>query len=70
MAPFRTLACLMTVMAAMTERFFNLVVPLAQKATAMRITDTTGSRRVRSGAVSLLKIRQGDVDSTKLRFGL
>ena len=61
------LARFMEVKAAMTERSFNLVVPLAHKATAMRTTDTTGSRQERSGAVSPLissGFRQGDVDST------
>ncbi len=48
----------------MTERSFNLVVPLAHEATAMRITDTAGSKPVRSGAVPPLKPRRGDVEST------
>ena len=39
------------VMAIATERSFNLVVPLAHKATAKRTTDTAGSSRIRSGAV-------------------
>jgi hypothetical protein len=67
MAPFRTLARLMTVKATMTERTFNLVLPLAHEATAMRTTDTDGSSRARSRAVSPLigdSLRQGDVDST------
>lgn len=38
----------------MTERQINLVSPLAHKATDMRTTDTTGSSRDRSGAVSPL----------------
>tara|TARA_Y100000296_G_scaffold11353_1_gene13183 strand:+ start:2079 stop:3443 length:1365 start_codon:yes stop_codon:yes gene_type:complete len=54
----------MEVKAVMTERSFNLVVPLAHKATDMRIADITESHRVRSGAVSPLKIRQSDVEST------
>ena len=54
----------MEVKAAMTERSFNLVVPLAHEATAMRITDTAGSTLGRSGAVSLLNIQPGDVEST------
>ncbi|WP_407059215.1 reverse transcriptase domain-containing protein (plasmid) [Ralstonia syzygii subsp. celebesensis] len=54
----------MEVKAAMTERRFNLVVPLAHKATAMRTTDTSGSSRAASGAVSQLSNRMGDVDST------
>jgi retron-type reverse transcriptase len=54
----------MEVKAAMTERSFNLVVPLAHKATAMRTTDTAGSSLVRSGAVTPLKPRPGDVEST------
>ena len=55
------------VKATMTVRNHNLVVPLAQKATAMRTTETSGSSLERSGAVSLLigeSLRQGDVDST------
>lgn len=54
----------MRVKAIMTERSINLVVPLAHEATAMRTTDTTGSRWDRSGAVSRLSDRAGDVDST------
>ena len=53
MAPFRNVARFMMVKATMTERTFNLVVPLAHKATAMRITDTAGLvARNRSGAVT------------------
>jgi RNA-directed DNA polymerase len=52
------------VKAAMTERSFNLVVPLAHEATAMRITDTAGRKPGRSGAVTPLNDRQGDVEST------
>ncbi|MDO8932971.1 MAG: RNA-directed DNA polymerase [Rhodocyclaceae bacterium] len=58
------------VKATMTERLFNLVVPLAHEATAMRTADTDGSRRVWSGAVSPLigaSLRRGDVDSTNGR---
>jgi len=54
------------VTANMTERNFNLVLPLAQKATAMREIDTTDSSQVRSGAVSKMigeNLRFGDVDS-------
>lgn len=72
MASFRV-ARFMMVMAVMTERSFNLVVPLAHKATAMRITDTAGSFRGWSGAVSQLigaSLWSSDVDSTNLRFGL
>ncbi|PLP96922.1 RNA-directed DNA polymerase [Cupriavidus pauculus] len=47
----------------MTERSFNLVMPLAHEATDRRITDTSGSFRVASGAVSQLSNRSGDVDS-------
>ena len=60
----------MTVTATMTERFHNLVVPLAHKATDMRTTDTASSSLDRSGAVSPLigfGLRQGDVDSTNGR---
>lgn len=67
MASRFSFACFMMVTATMTERSFNLVVPLAHKATAMRITDTAGSCRDRSGAVSPLigaGLRRGDVDST------
>ena len=51
----------------MTERFLNLVVPLAHKATDMRAADTSGQGLARSGAVSPLigaSLRRGDVDST------
>lgn len=47
----------------MTERSFNLVMPLAHEATDRRITDTSGSFRAASGAVSQLSNRSGDVDS-------
>lgn len=58
----------MKVTAIMTERSFNLVVPLAQGelpfATAMRTTDTTAPA-ARSGAVSQLELfRPGDVNRT------
>jgi len=59
----------MMVTATMTVRFIDLVVPLAHEATAMRITDTAGSSRVRSGAVPTLSIRRGDVDCTTNRLG-
>ncbi|MFJ3048555.1 reverse transcriptase domain-containing protein [Herbaspirillum chlorophenolicum] len=62
-------ARIMEVKAIMTERSFNLVVPLAHKATDMRIADTTGSNRDWSGAVSLLKNRPGDVESTMVTAG-
>lgn len=48
----------------------NLVVPLAHKATAMRITDTADESAGRSGAVSPLigaSLRRGDVDGTNGR---
>ena len=54
----------MKVTAPMTVRSFNLVEPLAHKATDMRITETADSSQGRSGAVSPLRIRQGDIDST------
>tara|TARA_R100000306_G_scaffold62578_1_gene74223 strand:+ start:18686 stop:20041 length:1356 start_codon:yes stop_codon:yes gene_type:complete len=54
----------MRVKAFMTERLSNLVVPLPHKGTDMRITDTNGVEPVRSGAVSPLNIRRGDVEST------
>jgi len=57
----------MEVKAAMTERSFNLVVPLAHKATAMRTTETSGSSREWSGAVLPMigsSLRGDDVDST------
>ncbi|WP_458368187.1 RNA-directed DNA polymerase [Paraburkholderia aspalathi] len=53
----------------MTERTFNLVVPLAHEATAMRITDTDRQRAERSSAVSWLSNRPGDVDSTNNAVG-
>lgn len=49
---------------------FNLVVPLAHKATAMRSMDTAGSNRVWSRAVASLIgvcLRRDDVDSTNRR---
>ncbi|HEY3432521.1 MAG TPA: RNA-directed DNA polymerase [Rhodocyclaceae bacterium] len=68
MAPFRRIARFTGVKAPMTVRILDLVVPLAHKATAMCITETTGSLPEQSGAVSLLigqnGLRQGDVDST------
>ncbi|MFA6121882.1 MAG: RNA-directed DNA polymerase [Sideroxydans sp.] len=64
MASFRNIARFIRVTAMMTVRTFDLVVPLA-KATDMRIADTSGlDTHARSGAVSLLSDRQGDVDST------
>lgn len=48
----------------MTERTFNLVVPLAHEATDMRTTETSCRTQERSGAVSPLNSRQGDVEST------
>lgn len=59
----------MTVTAIMPVRSFNLVVPLASPATAMRTTDTAGAAG-QSGAVSSLigpGLRRGDVDSTNTR---
>ena len=53
----------------MTERYINLVLPLAQKATDMREIDTHDSHHVRSSAVSNLignNLRTGDVDSKKM----
>lgn len=41
----------------------NLVTPLPHEGTAMRTTDTAASRQDRSGAVSPLSDRPGDVDS-------
>jgi RNA-directed DNA polymerase len=67
MAPIRFIACWIIVMANIPVRHFDLVVPLADKATAMRITDTIGLvTQDRSGAVTSLigtNLRQGDVDS-------
>jgi retron-type reverse transcriptase len=56
-------ARIVEVKAAMTERSFNLVVPLAQKATAMRNEETVRRRADGSSAVSRLSNRSGDVDS-------
>ncbi len=50
-----------------TRAIFNLVVPLAHKATAMRTTDTPRRRARPSGAVTHLSNRAGDVDSTNRR---
>ena len=67
----RKLARFAKVKAMTTVRKVDLVVPLANKATAMRTTDTVGlAAQGRSGAVSLLidrDDRQGDVDSTNKR---
>jgi len=54
----------MKVTAPMTVRSFNLVEPLPHKGTDMRTTETTDSCQDRSGAVSVLSIRQGDIDSS------
>ncbi|MYM31519.1 reverse transcriptase [Duganella sp. CY15W] len=54
----------------MSVRFLNLVVPLAHKATAMRVAETGQRCLARSGAVSPLigySLRRGDVDSTNGR---
>jgi len=51
----------------MTEQVFNLVVPLAHEATAMRNKDTGRRSAARSSAVSPMigeGLRRGDVDST------
>jgi RNA-directed DNA polymerase len=56
----------MMVKANMTVRHFNLVLPLAQKATATRIMETADSVQNVSSAVSPLignSLRQSDVDS-------
>ena len=55
----------------MTEHRFNLVVPLAHKATAMRNEDTDRRRADRSSAVSPMigeGLRRGDVDSTMVQL--
>lgn len=70
MEAFRKFARFVMVKATMTVRFIHLVVPLAQKATAMRIKDTTASKQVWSCAVAPLSNRCGDVDSTINRLGL
>jgi retron-type reverse transcriptase len=74
MAPFRNVARFLMVKATMTVRTFNLVVPLAHEATAMRITETARHSSDRSGAVSPLigqqGLRRGDVDSTNTRSTL
>ena len=51
----------------MTVRIMNLVAPLPHKGTDMHTTDTAGSSLDRSGAVSPLKARQGDVESANER---
>lgn len=48
----------------MTERTFNLVVPLGHKPTAMRTTETAGSSQAASGAAARLSNRANGVDST------
>jgi RNA-directed DNA polymerase len=67
------LARFMMVKAPMTVRIIHLVVPLAHKATAMRIRETAGSVRNVSRAVPMLigsSLRRGNVDSTTQRIGL
>jgi|TARA_A100001391_G_scaffold205410_1_gene205945 retron-type reverse transcriptase len=54
----------MEVKAVMTERKFNLVVPLPHKGTDMRTKETSVTLPARSCAVSPLNNRPGDVDST------
>jgi hypothetical protein len=54
----------MEVKAVMTERSFNLVVPLAHEATDMRTMETSRQSADGSSAVSQSRTRMGDVDST------
>lgn len=63
------LARFMGVKAIMTERISNLVVPLAHKATDMRITETDRRRADWFGAVSQLSDRSSDVVSTMNAVG-
>jgi retron-type reverse transcriptase len=74
MAPFRNVARFLMVTATMTVRTFNLVMPLAHEATAMRIADTARHSSGRSGAISPLigrcGLRRGDVDSMNNRSTL
>jgi RNA-directed DNA polymerase len=51
----------------MTVRTMNLVAPLSHKDTDMHTADTAGSSLARSGAVSSLKARRGDVESANER---
>jgi hypothetical protein len=63
----------MKVKASMTVQIIYLVVPLARKATAMRIKETASMGWNVSCAVSALigaSLRRGDVDSTTYCFGL
>jgi hypothetical protein len=72
MAPVRTLARCVMVMAPTPVRIIDLVAPLPHEGTAMRTTDIAGRSRIRSGAVSQLigaGLRLGDVDSANGRFG-
>jgi RNA-directed DNA polymerase len=60
----------MMVKANMTVRINNLVLPLAQKATAMHIMETADSNQSASSAVASLignNLRQCDVDSKTQR---
>jgi RNA-directed DNA polymerase len=80
MAPFRNVARWMMVMATIPVRNFNLVVPLPTEnhlvVTAMRTADTAGplitdkAALDRSGAVTPLTDRRGDVYSTNGRSTL
>lgn len=56
----------MMVKATMPVRDYDLVVPLAEQATAMRITETADAPG-RSGAVAPVSNRRGDVDCTNGR---
>jgi RNA-directed DNA polymerase len=69
-APVRTFARWMMVMATTPVRTLNLVVPLPHEGTAMRTTETAGPRPERSGAVSPLSDRRGDIDSTTTAPGI
>jgi len=64
MASRRRIVRFMKVTAPMTARSFNLVEPLPHEGTDMRITETAGYGQDRSGAVSLPRIRQADIDSS------
>jgi RNA-directed DNA polymerase len=59
--------CFIGVRAPMTVRIMNLVAPLSHEDTAMHTTDTAAPSVGRSGAVSPLNARRGDIDSANKR---
>jgi len=63
----RNRVCFIGVTAPMTVRIMNLVAPLPHEGTAMHTADTAAPGAGRSGAVSPLNARRGDVESANQR---